>query len=75
MLEKFEFLIALARERRFRRAAEQCGVTQPTRPEPGSGDPDARVSGLIRAHVSDGGKGAGGRADDPPLTKAAALFH
>jgi DNA-binding transcriptional LysR family regulator len=30
MLEKFEFLIALARERHFRRAAEQCGVTQPT---------------------------------------------
>jgi len=30
LLEKFEFLIALARERHFRRAAEQCGVTQPT---------------------------------------------
>lgn len=30
MLEKFEFLIALARERHFRRAAEACGVTQPT---------------------------------------------
>jgi DNA-binding transcriptional LysR family regulator len=30
MLEKLEFLIALARERHFRRAAEQCGVTQPT---------------------------------------------
>jgi DNA-binding transcriptional LysR family regulator len=30
VLEKFEFLIALARERHFRRAAEQCGVTQPT---------------------------------------------
>jgi DNA-binding transcriptional LysR family regulator len=30
MIEKFEFLIALARERHFRRAAEQCGVTQPT---------------------------------------------
>jgi len=30
MLEKFEFLIALARERHFRRAAERCGVTQPT---------------------------------------------
>ncbi len=30
MLDKFEFLIALARERHFRRAAEQCGVTQPT---------------------------------------------
>jgi DNA-binding transcriptional LysR family regulator len=30
VLDKFEFLIALARERHFRRAAEQCGVTQPT---------------------------------------------
>ncbi|MDR3507975.1 MAG: LysR family transcriptional regulator [Caulobacteraceae bacterium] len=30
MLDKLEFLIALARERHFRRAAEQCGVTQPT---------------------------------------------
>jgi DNA-binding transcriptional LysR family regulator len=30
MLDKFEFLIALARERHFRRAAEMCGVTQPT---------------------------------------------
>jgi DNA-binding transcriptional LysR family regulator len=30
MLEKFEVLIALARERHFRRAAERCGVTQPT---------------------------------------------
>src|ERR1700761_7424669 len=30
MLDKFEFLIALARERHFRRAAEVCGVTQPT---------------------------------------------
>ena len=30
MIDKFEFLIALARERHFRRAAEQCGVTQPT---------------------------------------------
>ena len=30
MLDKFEFLIALARERHFRRAAERCGVTQPT---------------------------------------------
>jgi DNA-binding transcriptional LysR family regulator len=30
MLDKFEFLIALARERHFRRAADQCGVTQPT---------------------------------------------
>jgi DNA-binding transcriptional LysR family regulator len=30
MLEKFEFLIALARERHFRRAAEECGVSQPT---------------------------------------------
>src|ERR1700743_3015117 len=30
MLEKFEFLIALARERHFGRAAESCGVTQPT---------------------------------------------
>jgi len=30
MLDKFEFLIALARERHFRRAAEECGVSQPT---------------------------------------------
>ena len=30
MLDKLEFLIALARERHFRRAAERCGVTQPT---------------------------------------------
>ena len=30
MLDKLEFLIALARERHFRRAADQCGVAQPT---------------------------------------------
>jgi DNA-binding transcriptional LysR family regulator len=30
MIEKLEFLIALARERNFSRAAEVCGVTQPT---------------------------------------------
>src|SRR5205823_1514677 len=30
MLDKLEFLLALARERHFRRAAEACGVTQPT---------------------------------------------
>ncbi|MGB6534414.1 MAG: LysR family transcriptional regulator [Xanthobacteraceae bacterium] len=30
MIEKLEFLLALARERHFRRAAEACGVTQPT---------------------------------------------
>ncbi|ACK49378.1 transcriptional regulator, LysR family [Methylocella silvestris BL2] len=30
MIEKLEFLLALARERNFSRAAEFCGVTQPT---------------------------------------------
>ncbi|WP_374306586.1 LysR family transcriptional regulator [Methylocella sp.] len=30
MIEKLEFLLALARERNFSRAAEACGVTQPT---------------------------------------------
>ena len=30
MIDKLEFLIALARERNFGRAAQQCGVTQPT---------------------------------------------
>ncbi len=30
MIEKLEFLIAIARERNFRRAAEACGVAQPT---------------------------------------------
>jgi DNA-binding transcriptional LysR family regulator len=30
LLEKLEFLIALSRERHFGRAAETCGVTQPT---------------------------------------------
>ncbi len=30
MIDKFEFLLALARERHFGRAAEVCGVTQPT---------------------------------------------
>jgi DNA-binding transcriptional ArsR family regulator len=30
MIGKLEFLIALARERNFSRAAESCGVTQPT---------------------------------------------
>lgn len=30
MIDKLEFLIALARERNFGRAAELCGVTQPT---------------------------------------------
>lgn len=30
MLEKLEFLIALAREKHFGRAAESCGVAQPT---------------------------------------------
>ena len=30
MIDKLEFLITLARERNFSRAAESCGVTQPT---------------------------------------------
>lgn len=30
MLEKLEYVIALAREKNFARAAESCGVTQPT---------------------------------------------
>ena len=30
MYDKLEFLIALAREQHFGRAAEACGVTQPT---------------------------------------------
>lgn len=30
MIDKLEFLLALARERHFGRAAESCGVTQPT---------------------------------------------
>ena len=30
MIDKLELLLALARERHFRRAAEACGVTQPT---------------------------------------------
>jgi len=30
MLDKLEYLLALARERNFSRAAETCGVTQPT---------------------------------------------
>jgi DNA-binding transcriptional LysR family regulator len=30
MIDKLEFLIALARERNFSRAAESCGVTRPT---------------------------------------------
>lgn len=30
MIDKLEFLIALAREQNFGKAAEQCGVTQPT---------------------------------------------
>lgn len=30
MLEKLEFMIALAREKHFKRAAESCGVAQPT---------------------------------------------
>jgi DNA-binding transcriptional LysR family regulator len=30
MLDKLEFLLALAREKHFGRAAETCGVTQPT---------------------------------------------
>ena len=30
MIDKLEFLIVLARERHFGRAAEACGVTQPT---------------------------------------------
>ena len=30
MIDKLEFLIALAREQNFGRAAEQCGVSQPT---------------------------------------------
>jgi DNA-binding transcriptional LysR family regulator len=30
MLDKLEFMIALARERHFGRAAESCGVAQPT---------------------------------------------
>jgi Bacterial regulatory helix-turn-helix protein, lysR family len=30
LLEKLEFLLALAREKHFGRAAEHCGVTQPT---------------------------------------------
>ena len=30
LIDKLEFLLALARERHFGRAAEACGVTQPT---------------------------------------------
>ena len=30
MLDKLEYLIALSREQHFGRAAETCGVTQPT---------------------------------------------
>src|SRR5215472_4404780 len=30
MIDKLEFLLALAREHNFGKAAEQCGVTQPT---------------------------------------------
>ena len=30
MIDKLEFIIALAREKHFGRAAEACGVTQPT---------------------------------------------
>ena len=30
LLEKLEFLLALAREKHFGRAGETCGVTQPT---------------------------------------------
>ena len=30
MLDKLDFILALARERHFGRAAEACGVTQPT---------------------------------------------
>jgi DNA-binding transcriptional LysR family regulator len=30
MLDKLEFLLSLAREKHFGRAAEACGVTQPT---------------------------------------------
>src|SRR4030081_1541329 len=30
MIDKLEFILALARERHFGRAAESCGVTQPT---------------------------------------------
>src|SRR6201997_43207 len=30
MIDKLEFLLALAREKHFGRAAESCGVTQPT---------------------------------------------
>ena len=30
MLDRFELLLALAKERHFGRAAEACGVTQPT---------------------------------------------
>ena len=30
MIDKLEFFIALARQEHFGRAAEECGVTQPT---------------------------------------------
>src|ERR1700722_479955 len=30
MIDKLDFLLALAREKHFGRAAESCGVTQPT---------------------------------------------
>ena len=30
MIDKLDFMLALARERHFGRAAEACGVTQPT---------------------------------------------
>ena len=51
MIEKLEFLIAVARERNFRKAAEACGVAQPTL-SAGIKCPEETLGGLLSRRSS-----------------------
>ena len=75
MIDKLEFLLALAREQHFGRAAEVCGVTQPTlsaghqaargHPRRPAGQPRLALSGLHRRRASACSTGRGASSAMP----------